>query len=247
MASTGMITREGRGCNACGVSAAKHPDCFQNKGAVSLRACSICRVALYGNADCQKSDWKDHRLLCNRVKVILALPRGSFSERLKSLVSDLAMEGQKAFAIQLASAHSAKAGCAPGVDSLRFTGVSLGREGEVLEVKNGMRPDPNCKVQQNAFLLGLKLAASFSLETGKVTVKHARKKLQIYLNEVKDLASEQMVFTAITRLLSASHNNWMIAFRGLLSGEQQRQLDVDLEKLDSFCANPIVPVSGRDS
>lgn len=39
--------------------------CRQSKG--QLRKCSVCHSAQYCSVECQKADWKEHKLVCKRV------------------------------------------------------------------------------------------------------------------------------------------------------------------------------------
>lgn len=61
-----MTTPEARCCTAC-----EEPETRMEK---KLQLCSRCKTALYCSCDCQKSDWKQHKLVCST-------PEGSTNDK----------------------------------------------------------------------------------------------------------------------------------------------------------------------
>ena len=68
----------------------KYPCDFENCQNDGTKICSICKTVHYCSAECQKKDWKEHRILCNDATGILQ-PR-KIIENLFQDHNDLIME-----------------------------------------------------------------------------------------------------------------------------------------------------------
>ena len=224
MASGTLINKEDRGCNTCGMSARNHPDCFQKNGSVYLKICSICKVALYGNAACQKSDWPAHKPLCKRVKAVLDLPKGDFPTKFASLLIEFTSEGHTAFALQLSNSQEKRLE-SHGIITNAFCSAAVAAGSDV---KQNLLANPNSLEQQGVMLLAEILVTSLPLNRSKVTVKDAKIKVKKTLTRVEALQASHnlprnIILQTFAIKLSALHSNYMTAFRGLLSaGDQER-------------------------
>lgn len=55
------------------------------------KKCSRCKIAIYCSKDCQKLDWKDHRLACKKIekKVLASFEKSESKEKPESLIPGL--------------------------------------------------------------------------------------------------------------------------------------------------------------
>ena len=220
----GKVDRE---CDACGQIAANHPDCSQKNENSVLKACGVCQAVFYGNTACQKSDWKNHKPLCNRVKVLLKVPEDEFQTKLDKLVFALSSEGHQAYAIQVFTCHARRGG--PGsTEQVRhcFDRASLGDD----SVRRVLNPaDPG--MQASMTLISI-LQERFPLDKNRVSVKDAEAKILKTIEEVKDLPlSRDVVLLAIAECVNYQHPNWFQAFSKVVSGDELIQVMKDIKSL----------------